>query len=346
MRLTILREAGEFARVHYSPTQKQIAAKLGVSQALVSRALSGRAAEIGASQRTVEKIRRAAAEWNYQPSATALALLGAPTLTIGVVVKKFDDPYFGRLIGALQSRAREKGNSLLLTGSSKEDLSGLKKHRVDGVILAGSDFQPEGLKSFACGGMPIVQIGTGDVFSGSTQIHMDEQSGIGSLVTYLAGLGHREIGFIGRATGSNLRRGQILRQELRQRGFSVRETSFLPFDPKGGVEPIVKVLLGLKNIPTAVVAAEDSMALTLLLGLHDLGLRVPADISIVGIDDISASAQSIPPLTTLRQPIDEMAASAFQAFAGGSLGQKKVSIPGKLIVRQSCGPSDSRWCPL
>jgi DNA-binding LacI/PurR family transcriptional regulator len=63
------------------PTQKQIAARLGVLQALVSRALSGRAREIGAAPATIEKIRRAASEWNYQPSATALALLGAPTRT-------------------------------------------------------------------------------------------------------------------------------------------------------------------------------------------------------------------------------------------------------------------------
>jgi LacI family transcriptional regulator len=269
-------------------------------------------------------------------------LLGAPTLTIGVVVKNFDDPYFGRLIGALQSRAREKGNSLLLTGSSKEDLSGLQKHRVDGVILAGSDFQPEGLKSFARGGMPIVQIGTGSIFPGATQIHMDEQAGIGDLVTYLAALGHREIGFVGKEAGSNLRRGDLLRKALRSCGFSVRATSFFSFVAERGVEPVVKALLGLDNIPTAMVAAEDSLALTLLLGLHESGLRVPADISIVGIDDITASAQSIPPLTTLRQPIEEMAAAAFQAFETASERQKTVSIPGNLVVRKSCAPHDSR----
>jgi len=163
MRLTYVQFLVICRQVNSSPTQTQIAGKLGVSQALVSQALSGRAGEIGASPATVEKIRRTAAEWNYQPSATALALLGAPTRTIGVVVKNFDDPYFGHLIGALQSSARDNRHSLLLTGSGREDLSGLLDH--------------------------------------------------------LAGLGHREIGFVAREAGANRRCAVIHRRGLRARGF-------------------------------------------------------------------------------------------------------------------------------
>jgi DNA-binding LacI/PurR family transcriptional regulator len=87
-------------------------------------------------------------------------------------------------------------------------------------------------------------------------------------------------------------------------------------------------------MPTAVIAAEDSIALALLRALHEAGLRVPQDISVAGIDDIPVSAQAIPPLTTLRQPISEMAAAAFHAIADRQ--QKTVSIPGKLMIRSSC----------
>jgi len=321
-----------------APTQKQMAARLGVSQALVSRALSGRAGEIGASRETVEKICRMAAEWNYQPSATALALLGAPTRTIGVVVKNFDDPYFGRLIGALQTLARGHKHSLLLTGPSKEDLSGLQRHRVDAVIFAGSDFLPEGPLKFE----RVIQIGTGTVFPGATQIHMDEESGVDEVVNYLAGLGHREIGFVGREAKTNCRRAEMLRKSLRERGFSVRGKSFISFAGNDGAaaERAVKTLLGLARMPTAVVAAEDSIAMALLRALHEAGLRVPQDLSIAGIDDIPFSAQAIPPLTTLRQPISEMAAAAFRAIADPQ--QEMVSIPGKLMVRSSCAPLLSR----
>ncbi len=318
------------------PTQKQIAARLGVSQSLVSRALSGNAREIGATDVTIKKIQRAATEWNYQPSATALALLGAPTRTIGVIVKNFDDPYFGKLIGALQSLASDSKHSLLLTGPSKEDLSGLQRHRVDGVIMAGSDFQPEGLTTFARAGMPVVQIGTGTAFPGATQIHMDEKSGIDEVVHYLAGLGHREIGFVAKEAGANRRRAEMLRHALRACGLYVRAKSFVSFEGTDGqaAERTVKALLGLARMPTAVVAAEDSIALALLRAFHEAGLRVPQDISIAGIDDIAASAQSIPPLTTLRQPISEMAAAAFHAIGGRQ--HARVSIPGKLMIRRSC----------
>ena len=319
-----------------SPTQKQMASRLGVSQALVSRALSGRGREIGASEETVQKICRMAAKWNYQPSATALALLGAPTRTIGVVIRNFDDPYFGRLIGALQALARDNTHSLLLTGPSKEDLFGLQKHRVDAVIVAGSDFLPEGPVNF--GKVPVIQIGTGMVFPGAIQIHMDEESGIGEVVNYLAGLGHRDIGFVAREAKTNLRRAEILRGSLRTLGFSVREKSFIPFGGGEGraAERAVKAILSLARMPTAVVAAEDSIALALLRGFHEAGIRVPQDISIAGIDDIAASAQAIPPLTTLRQPISEMAAAAFRAITGGC--RKPVSVPGTLMIRKSCGP--------
>lgn len=318
------------------PTQKQIAAKLGISQSLVSRALSGNAREIGAADATIKKIQRAAADWNYQPNATALALRGASTRTIGVVVKSFDDPYFGKLIGALQSLASDSKHSLLLTGPGKAYLSELQRHRVDAVILAGSDFQPEGLMTFTQAGIPVVQIGTGTTFPGATQIHMDEESGINEVVNYLAGLGHREIGFVATEAGANRRRAKMLRKVLRARGFSVRTKSFVSFEgtDRQAAERAVKLLRGLARMPTAVVAADDSIALALLRALHKAGLCVPRDLSIAGIDDIQASSQSIPPLTTFRQPISELAAAAFHAIAGRQ--QEKFSVPGKLIIRRSC----------
>jgi LacI family transcriptional regulator len=165
---------------------------------------------------------------------------------------------------------------------------------------------------------------------------MDEESGIDGVVDYLAGLGHRDIGFVGREAKTNCRRAGMLRKSLRSRGFFSRESSFISFggQESTGAGCAVKTLLGLSRMPTAVVAAEDSIALALLRALHEAGLRVPQDVSVVGIDDIPASAQAIPPLTTLRQPIPELAAAVFDALAGSQ--EQTVSIPGKLIIRKSC----------
>jgi LacI family transcriptional regulator len=326
------------------PTQKQIAARLGVSQTLVSRALSGRAGEIGASPATIEKIRRAAAECNYHPSAAALALLGVPTRTIGVVVKKFDDPYFGHLIGALQALARKNSHSLMLTGGGAEDLAALHKHRVDGVILAGSDFRPPGLRAFVREGVPVVQIGTGTRFPGACQIHMDEEVGIGEMVSYLAGLGHREIGFVAKAADTNRRRGSYLRRALRAHGLPVRDRYFFISEgqdagaPSEAADRAVDRLRRDAKRPTALIAAEDSIAIALLRKLYEAGLRVPQDLSVTGIDDIPASAQTIPPLTTLRQPLQQMAAAAICALMGEGAGCQPVRIVGEMVFRGSCAP--------
>src|ERR1035437_1465442 len=89
-------------------TQKDIAKQLGVSPSLVSRALTGTASDIGASEETVRQIREAATKLHYRPSAAALTLRGSPTKTIGVIVRSFEDPFFGHMIGELQSLAWAK----------------------------------------------------------------------------------------------------------------------------------------------------------------------------------------------------------------------------------------------
>jgi len=313
---------------------------MGISQALVSRALSGRAAEIGASPETVERIRRMAAELNYQPSATALALLGAPTRTIGVVVKNFDDPYFGHLIGALQLLARETGNSLLLTGSDARDLTALHKHRVDGVILAGSDFFLPGVCDLAQPDTPVVQIGSGPALAEVSRICMDEETGIADLVSYLAGLGHTDFGFVGGKGDTDRHRGACLRRALRSRGLTVRAKWF--FSHEGDAAHIagrsVECFRNLPLRPTALLAADDLIAFGLLRGLDQAGLRVPRDISVTGIDDIPSSSQTIPPLTTLRQPMTEMAAAAFDLLTRPCKSRKTVSIKGTIVLRSSCAP--------
>lgn len=326
------------------PTQQQIARHLGISQALVSRALSGRAGEIGAAPATVEKIRRAAAAWNYQPNSSALALLGAPTRTIGVVVKNFEDPYFGRLIGELQRLACECQHSLLLTGGSDEDQAALQKHRVDGVILAGSDFLPELLKSPAGQRPPVVQIGTGPQLPESVQIFLDEEHGISELVGHLAGLGHRDIGFVGKAIPANQRRGEILRRTLKARGLPVRKDWFLTGEAQEAetAEAAVNRLRGLKHLPSALMAAEDDIALALISALARAGWSVPRDFSVVGIDDIPASAWMLPSLTALRQPVAGMARAAMTALIGGAKPARQIIMRGQLILRESCAPPGHR----
>lgn len=327
-------------------TQKDIARRLGVSQALVSRALTGTAGDIGAAAATVQRIRETAAELHYRPSAAALTLRGAPTKTLGVVIKDFEDPFFGHLIGILQELALRHAYSLLLTGASgdgsSQGLSALLKHRLDGLLIVGSDFMPQGLDIFAHHRVPMVFIGNGPQLPRASRVEMDEQYGLRSLVMHLKRLGHRRIGLLGNRTATTTRRQPLLQRILRQAGLPLQAHCVATPElaaPEAGHQGMKQLLqLDARRRPTAVIAMEDVIAQTALRAIFEAGLHAPHDISIAGIDDIPAAAMTIPALTTIHQPTRELAQTAFEILTRPSTKMKRGAvIRPKLIIRESCG---------
>ncbi|MCX7886750.1 MAG: LacI family transcriptional regulator [Verrucomicrobiae bacterium] len=328
-------------------TQKEIASRLGVSPSLVSRALSGTATRIGASAKTVARIRAEAAKLNYQPSAAALSLRGNSTRTIGVVVKNFDDPFFGRIIAELQTLAANQRYSLLLTGCTptpglRVDIHSLAKFQLDGLIIAGSDFEPDGLDAFRRNRLPIARIGTGTKLRGVLTISVDWQFGIQKLLEHLMQLGHRDIGYLGDESQSNLRRETILQNAMRRAGLVVRPHCFVrarSYQTSAGYEAMLALLNRCGGRPpTAVVAAEDVLALSALRVLYEKQLRVPHDLTLVGIDDIPAARTTIPALTTIRQPIADMVQAAFQHIVQPRQIHSEICLRPELVVRESSAP--------
>ncbi len=333
-------------------TQKKIARRLGVSASLVSRALSGKASRIRASLETVQRIREEAAKLHYHPNTAALTLRGAPTHTLGVIVKSFDDPFFGHMIGELQRLAWVKHFSLLLTGRIPDqkdavDLASLLKHQIDGLIVAGSDFEPDGLDVFQARGVPMVQIGAGTARRGMVRIGADQMSGLQQLVGYLKRLGHRDIGYVGEDAPTNLRREEILRQILRREKLGVHPRFFVRVPSRTkecgytAMSQLLKCCDG--RLPTAVVAASDDIAQGALRALYEKNLRVPDDLSLVGIDDIPSARMMVPALTTLRLPVREMVRAAFKMVTERKTGRavREVIIKPKLVLRESCARPSS-----
>ena len=329
-------------------TQKDIAQRLGVSASLVSRALGGTAPGIGASAVTIERIRTEAARLNYHPSAAALSLRGTSTRTIGVVIKNFDDPFFGHIIAELQALASAKHFSLLLTGcppgtDAQVDIHSMTKYRLDGLIIAGSDFVPEGLEAFVRRGTRVVRIGVGPAMEGITNVTVDLENGLRQLVGYLAKLGHRDLGSIGDATAPNLRRAQVLLAALKQADLFARPHCFIRAQTRGadaGYEAMQTLLQrGADLMPTAVIAAEDVLAQTALRALFEHRVRVPQDLTLVGVDDVPSARMTIPSLTTLRLPMPAMVQEAFeQLTATGDKPRHSISVKPELVVRESSAP--------
>ncbi|MCC7299851.1 MAG: LacI family DNA-binding transcriptional regulator [Verrucomicrobia bacterium] len=323
-------------------TQKELARRLGVSQSLVSRALNGSAGAVGAAPETIERIRQAASAAGYRPSPVAAALRGGSSRFFGVVVKAFEDPFFGHLVGEMQALARSHHYALLLSDGEAESLTTLSRYLPDGLMLVGSDFCPAGLDSFLQTGKPVVQIGWGQKRPGVCQVVMDQAAGLRKILDYLVELGHRNIGWIGTVDEPSRRRETFLSNLFRERGVETTPSLFqhLALPPfEAGREGMNQFLCQApQSIPTAVIAAEDMIAHGALRALHEAGKRVPEDISVAGIDDIPSAQLATPPLTTLRQPVRAMISEAFKILVDNQLKDTKdVSIVPELIIRESCG---------
>ena len=330
-------------------TQKDLARRLGVSQALVSRALSGTSERINASPATVDRIRKAAAALKYSPNAAALSLKGGRTGTLSVVVKSFDDPFFGHLIGELQRLAAEKQFALLLAGWNQDqaalaDELILHKYQPDGLIVCGSDYQPQAARLFLGAGKPVVQIGLGDFAPGMLQVAVDEAQGFEDLVSYLASEGHRRFGFVGDGSVSHRRREKLLMGILRRRGLAVPDRAVVAGVPGGLMAAARRWSKPRRaSAPTAVIAADDAMAQSVLRALYEEGIRVPETMSLAGMDDIPAARTMIPALTTVGQPVADLVGKAFALVTGAETGlgartNGRIVVAPRLVVRESCAP--------
>lgn len=323
-------------------TQKTIAEKLGISPSLVSRALSGTAASIGAAEETVRKIREVAAELGYVPNPAALTLRGVTAKVIGVLIKDFNDPFLGRMTDAIQERARRNGCSLNLSGFDSirgvpHDSASLLRYRLDALIICGSDICSDWVNDFTSREIPVAQVGIDDDYPGVIRVEVDELAGIHMLVEYVLQLGHRSIGFIGGSSGPHMRRRRMFEKVLRQKDIELKAAS-VPIGGNIGIRAMNRLLQETRRCrPTAVLAADDFTAMEGLRVLYEHGLSVPRDISITGFDNIPTSELMIPALTTIKVPVRRMVAAAFDLIAGdGGKNGKVRKLAPELIKRESC----------
>lgn len=318
-------------------TQKQIAEKLGVSIALVSRVLSGKAAEIGITAETIERVLKAANEMGYVPSAAALSLKGKSTRTIGVAVYDFNDPFFGALIKQIQTQAHEHDHSLVLAGflnrtPDKQDLQSLHKHAMDGLIVLGSDTATKWLQDFSH--LPVARIGHGSTEEHSLKITVDEDDAAGQLVQHLVARERRNmICICGSRPVHRLRQAAL---EKAAAAAGVRMTSIVSpeKDPFVIGRQVTQQILENASEADALLCCMDQIAMGALQVLYAANIMVPEQIAITGFDDIPAAAQFVPPITTIRQPIQAIVQRAFQAILQPDDAQT-VYLPGTLICRET-----------
>jgi DNA-binding LacI/PurR family transcriptional regulator len=318
-------------------SQKQIANRLGVSIALVSRVLSGKAAAIGITPATSERVLAMAHEMGYVPSAAALELKGKSTRTIGVAVCEFNDPFFGALIKQIQIQAHQQDYSLILAGflnrvPDEKDLRALRKHAIDGLIVIGSEADARWLESFAH--LRIARIGHGNSAEASVRIAVDEDAAAIALVAHLAAAGRRSALHIHAAQPAHRLRCRALERAAEARGLDLtiaQNTEHIGFD--AGMTTTRDMLQSGASYD-ALVCATDQIAMGALHALYQAGIHPPDAVAVTGFDDIPAAVQFIPPLTTIQQPLEEIVKHAFAAVTTPTSPHEKL-LTGTLVVRQS-----------
>ena len=323
----------------------EIARRANVSTATVSRTLN-QSGPVKAA--TARKVWRAVTALNYYPNSHARTLVSGRSRLIGLIVSDITNPFFPELVRAFEDLAAQKQYDLLLTSTNYDTsrmttcLRRMLERKVDGVAMMTSEMDMGLIKELSKRNLPIVFMDVGQMGPRMSHVSIDYGNGIRQAVDHVVSLGHRNIAFI---TGpldlhSARTRRQAFVDGLRDHRVPldrrlVREGTHTA----DGGEKAMKELLKVTKHPTAVVCSNDWTAIGALHAIHEAGLSVPGDISLVGFDDIPLTSYTTPTMTTVRMAARDVGATAFQALFS-LIGEQHVEgdvyqVPTRLIVRES-----------
>ncbi|MFI6056297.1 LacI family DNA-binding transcriptional regulator [Streptomyces violascens] len=339
-------------------TLADVAARAQVSPATVSRVLNGNYPVAAATR---ERVLRAVDELDYVLNGPASSLAAATSDLVGILVNDIADPFFGIMAGAAQAAigeergAREKLSVICNTGGSPEReltyLTLLQRQRAAAVILTGGAIEdPEHAAAVGAKLARLADAGTRIVLCGrpplpgdsvTATLAFDNRGGGRRLTDHVIGLGHRRIGYVAGPTERTTTRHRLEGHRSALAAAGLRQTGLVvhgSYDRRSGYDATLELLRREPEL-TAVVAANDTVALGVCAALRDRGLSVPEDVSVAGFVDLPFSADAVPALTTVRLPLSEAGARAGRLALGlepappGGI----ATVHGELMVRGSTG---------
>jgi DNA-binding LacI/PurR family transcriptional regulator len=318
---------------------RDVATRAGVSVATASRVVSGSAA---VRPETRERVERAVRDLLYVPPGRI-----EPSGAVGLLVPELANPVFAALAHAMETHATEAGFATIICNTAGSVLREvdyvqmLLERRVDGMVFICAEITD--VRGTHAHYRQLLERGARIVFvNGSsealpiTSVGVDERAAGRMATEHLIELGHREIGFLaGLGFAQATREKESGRADaLRQAGLDpARHVAHADFTVAGGREALRAVVERANGEPpTGVICSNDLMAIGALQEAGLLGLRVPEDLSIVGFDGIDAATWTQPPLTTIEQPIDDIASTAVMAL------RKLIDEPGQAVPSYAFRP--------
>jgi len=337
----------ERSRSSLRPTQKDIAAAAGVSQAAVSMVLN-KAETPSVPDTTRDRILKLAGELGYQPNQPARTLRSARTMTLACIVPDITNPFYPGLVRGLQATAAPAGYDVLIYDTDGERdgerraLSWLQQGRADGVVGTFFHLRAPDLAAVAGKRIPIVRLEGERKSRGALPIDsvfIDNAEAAAAMTRLLIRRGHRRIAMILGELGPGRHRALGYETVMREAGLATEVVTDSTYSEEAGARAMATLLARGRNRPTAVFGANDMLAIGAMQAARSAGLAIPGDVAIVGFDDIATA--KLLGLTTVRQPEFELGSLAARTLierlkpGGLKASGKSLELKFEIVERSS-----------
>ena len=330
-----------------TPDIRAVAALAKVSIATVSRTINGSPV---VSDRLTKRVWQAIEQLNYFPNTHARSLVSGRSRILGIIVENITNPFFPELIQCFEEIAVAHGYEILVSSSNSDPavlttcVRRMIERKVEGVAMLTFGEEEPVLDKLAFHDIPIVLAEFRLADPKASTILLDYTTGIRAAVNHLAELGHKKIAFLAgpHKIHSALTRENDFRDAMAEAGLQIQKRWIIECDHtlKGGVAGFGR-LQALPSRPTAILCSNDMTAIGVLRAAYLQDLRVPHDLSVIGLDDIDFAEFTLPPLTTIRLSRADLARAAFEALrqqaekpANGKV-QREFLVSTSLVMRGS-----------
>ncbi len=295
---------------------KELAERIDVSRTTVSRVMSGQAEKYRISKQTVKKVQEAAEQYGLAPNQMAVNLRMQKTDTIGLLVPDLSNPFFANLAHAVERELRKAGKLMLLSSTNddtsleEQTLGMIARRQTDGLIVVPVGIDAEHFKPYE--DRPIIFLDRYFDHLNINHVSTNNEAGAFQATQYLIDQGHKRISVIQGIPEATSNRNRILgyKEAMKQAGLEPEVNVYgKGFTIQNGYESIFEILKS-KERPTAIFTFNNLIAIGAIRALSQLGLEIPKDISLLSFDEQPYFELTSPPISTIKQPIAEMAKKA------------------------------------
>jgi LacI family transcriptional regulator len=337
--------------VRAAVTIREVARLAEVHPGTVSRALNEQTRAL-VNEETAERVLRAAEQLGYQPNPIARGLKTNRSFTVGVLIPDLTNPLFPPILRGIEDRLGDAGYTLLIVNTDNDaerersQMAAMRARQVDGFIAATARLDVELLGEAAAGGAPMVLVNRSLENGSVPAVTVDDRYGTALAVDHVVDLGHQVVGHVAgpQNVSTGHRRHLGFLEAMRRHGLPAPDAQITfanAFTEAEGARACLE-LIGRAGRVTAIVAANDRLAIGCYDALAELGLRCPGDISIVGFNDMPFVDRLAPPLSTVRVPQREIGTVAaellLKRLSEGSGQNEEILLEPSLVVRDSTAP--------